>query len=273
MSTEHTSENLQTLTQETREIWNQNAVWWDEKMGEGNQFQKVLVGPATERLLELQPNQVILDLACGNGVFSRRLAQLGAYVVACDFSEKFLECAKNRTTELIEHIEYKLIDATNYEQLMSLGLRRFDAAVCNMALMDMTEIDTLVKALSQLLTLGGRCVFSVMHPCFNTNGCKMVVEEEDRDGELRTDYAVKVSNYLRLPPQKGLGIVGQPTPHYYFHRPISFLFNTYFRAGFVLDGMEEPIFDMEANGERPFSWANYKNIPPVLVARMRLISN
>ncbi len=273
MSAEQMSEDLQALAQETQAIWNQNAVWWDEKMGEGNEFQKILVAPATERLLNVQPNQVILDLACGNGVFSRRLARMGVYVVACDFSEKFLECAKTRTTELIERIDYRLIDATNYEQLMSLGFRRFDAAVCNMALMDMTAIDTLVSALSQLLKVGGSFIFSVMHPCFNTNGCKMIVEAEDREGELITTYAVKVSKYLQLLPQKGLGIIGQPTPHYYFHRPLSLLFNTCFKAGFVLDRMEEPAFNDQTNRERPFSWVNYQDIPPVLVARMRLISN
>ena len=99
----------------------------------------------------------------------------------------------------------------------------------------------------------------------------MVVEEEDRSGELITTYAVKVSQYLRLPPAKGLGIIGQPAPHYYFHRSLSLLFNTCFSEGFVLNGIEEPAFDLKTNGDRPFSWANYKDIPPVLVARMRLM--
>lgn len=39
-------------------------------MGEGNAFQRVLVGPASERLLAVQPGQIILDVACGNGVMS-----------------------------------------------------------------------------------------------------------------------------------------------------------------------------------------------------------
>jgi 2-polyprenyl-3-methyl-5-hydroxy-6-metoxy-1,4-benzoquinol methylase len=271
MNREKTPEDLQALNQETQEIWNQNAVWWDEQIGEGNLFQKMLISPATESLLEEISGKVILDIACGNGVFSRRLAQLGAEVVACDFSEMLLECAKARTKEHVERIEYKLIDATNETQLLTLGKRRFDAVVCNMALMDMATIYPLISALGQLLKVGSCFIFSVLHPCFNTNGCKMVVEEEDRSGELITTYAVKVSQYLRLPPAKGLGIIGQPTPHYYFHRSLSLLFNTCFSAGFVLNGIEEPAFDLKANGDRPFSWANYKDIPPVLVARMRLM--
>ena len=65
-------------------------------------------------------------------------------------------------------------------------------------------------------------------------------------------------------------VSGEPAPHTDFHRPISLLFNTCFRAGFVLDGFEEPVFPPEASGERWFSWANFKEIPPIFVARMRL---
>jgi len=50
---------------------------------------------------------------------------------------------------------------------------------------------------------------------------------------------------------------------------ISF-FGSCLEAGFVLDGLEEPVFDERAEAKRPLGWANYKEIPPVLVARMRL---
>lgn len=269
MDEQESSQYLHAFTRETQDIWNRNAAFWDEKMGEGNQFQKLLVGPATERLLELEPGELVLDVACGNGVFSRRLVELGARVMACDFSEGLLERAQARGAE---NIEYRLIDATNEEQLLALGRGRFDAAVCNMALMDMTTIEPLMRALSQLLKPGGRFVFSVSHPCFNSMGCKMVIEEETRDGDLVVMYSVKVSNYLRLPPSKGLGIIGQPAPHYYIDRPISVLFNACFRTGFVMDGIEEPSFDEDADAERPFSWSNFTDIPPVLVALTRLIA-
>ena len=39
--------------EETRQAWNQNAAFWDERMGEGNDFVEVLIWPPTERLLNL----------------------------------------------------------------------------------------------------------------------------------------------------------------------------------------------------------------------------
>jgi 2-polyprenyl-3-methyl-5-hydroxy-6-metoxy-1,4-benzoquinol methylase len=262
------------LHQEAHDIWNQNAAFWDEFTGEGTSWHTQLLGPAVDRLLQLKPGEQVLDVACGNGNFARRMAQQGAYVTACDFSEVFLERARARTTEHGERIDYRLIDATNEAQLFSLGTRRFDAAHCGMALQDMTSIDPLLSSLSQLLKSTGRFVFSVMHPCFNAAGVKMVMEEEDKEGDIITVYTVKVSRYLGLTPRKGLGIIGQPTPQYYFDRPLSVLFNACFRAGWVLNGLEEPAFAESHGSSRPLGWSGkFKEIPPVLVARCVLSSS
>src|SRR5918995_5866939 len=146
-------------------------------MGEGNAFQRVLIGPATERLLQVVPGETVLDVACGNGVFSRKLAELGARVVAVDFSEKFVELARARTqgAGYADAVEYLVADATDEEQMLSLGEGRFDAAVCNMALMDMLAIDPLMSALRRLLKPKGRFVFSVQHPAFNSNAIRLAM--------------------------------------------------------------------------------------------------
>lgn len=259
------------LNDETQAIWDQNAAFWDDYMDEGNHFQRLLIGPTTENLLELQSGELVLDIACGNGNYSRQLAQLGAQVVAFDFSETFIERARARSTEFSDQIEYQLIDATKPEQLMSLGQRHFDAAVCNMALMDMPDIDPLIETLPQMLKPGGRFIFSVMHPCFNSIGANKIIEEEYSDGDLVTRRAIKVSTYITPTTSKGLGVIGQPVPQYYFHRSLSVLLEPCFRSGFVLDGLEEPVFDTQVQGKRSFSWANFKELPPVLTVRLRLI--
>ena len=48
-----------------------------------------------------------------------------------------------------------------------------------------------------------------------------------------------------------------------------------FRAGMVLDGLEEPVFNHPLDGSEPrrlLSWTNHREIPPALVARLRLPS-
>jgi 2-polyprenyl-3-methyl-5-hydroxy-6-metoxy-1,4-benzoquinol methylase len=262
-------------TRQAHEAWEKKAAFWDEMMGEGNAFQRVLIGPAAERLLKVRSTETVLDVACGNGVFSRRLAELGAAVVAIDFSEKFVELARARTEEVGygDAVEYLVADATDEERMLALGEERFDAAVCNMALMDMPTVDPLMRALRRLLKPEGRFVFSVQHPAFNSNAIRLVLEEEDKDGALVVTYSVKVTGYLHVPPGKGAGMPGEPVPHPYFHRPLSELFGACFKAGFTVDGMEEPSFakpeDSSRSAARPLSWENFAGIPPVLVARAR----
>ena len=271
MNTDATPRDQVATNRDTQAIWDRNADWWDETTGEGSQFQRVLIGPATERLLDLRPDDVVLDIACGNGAFSRRMAQLGAKVVALDFSDRMIEKAEERTKEHHDQIEYLVVDATDEARLLGLGTRRFTAAVCTMGLMDMTTIEPLMTALPKLLQPSGRFVFSVLHPCFNSSdGLTLVSEEEYRDGALQTIHSVKVSKYIRSTTFTGLAIQGQPLAHYYFHRPLSVLLGTCFDAGFVLDGLEEPVFDEAAEATTPHAWANAREIPPVLVARLRL---
>src|SRR5258706_11098418 len=126
------------LIAESRDIWDTNAEAWDRKIGSGGGWQTTLVAPTVERMLNIQPGEHVLDIACGNGQFSRRLLELGAVVVASDFSPKLIELAKDRTTEHSDRITYHVIDATDEAQLLALGEQgSFDATVCSNALMDM----------------------------------------------------------------------------------------------------------------------------------------
>ncbi len=261
------------LSKKTRKIWETNARFWDRRMGdEGNEFHRIIVEPATLRLLNLKRSESVLDIACGNGQFARKMAKLGARVVAFDFCEQFIKRAKSR--KYAKRISYHVIDATDRKQLSSLETHGFDAAVCTMALMDMADIEPLMETLPTLLKADGRFVFSLMHPCFNAIGMDHVVEfSETESGAISKELSIKVKEYGASTAKKGLGIIGQPVEQYYFHRSLTVLFNTCFDAGFVLDRLEEPVFPEPLNPDKAWSWSQCRTIPPVLLARMRRASH
>jgi SAM-dependent methyltransferase len=195
--------------------------------------------------------------------------------VAFDFSANLIARARERTfaTEPTGQMEYHVLDATDESALLALGEGTFDAAMCNMALFDMADIDPLLRALSRLLRPGGRFVFSVMHPCFNNAYTTHVAEMEDRDGETVFTYGIKVTRYVTPGAAKGAAIRGQPVPQLYFHRPLQVLLASVFDAGFVIDALEERAFPPDhPPGSHPLTWGpSLSEIPPVLVARARRV--
>jgi SAM-dependent methyltransferase len=252
---------------EGRELWNQKARFWDELHGDrGNQFHQTLVSPAIERLLNLEKDECVLDIGCGNGVLARRLAELGGRVTAIDFSAELIELAKARGGA----IDYRVVDATDEVALRTLGEGQFEAIVCTMALMDMPTIAPMFRAAKALLKQGGRFVFGTMHPAFNSNNPVFILERGDSNGQLYNNHALKINAYLEMLPVKGAGAPNEPNPHYYYHRPFHELLGAAFAAGLVMDGLEEPAFPRdEAKMTGRVSWDTLWQIPPVLVGRLR----
>src|SRR3989338_9418049 len=83
--------------------WEKAAEWYDELLesGEGT-YQHDLILPNTTRLLELKKGEKVLDIACGQGLFSREFAKAGAKVTGVDLSAKLISIAKERSPRDIQ---------------------------------------------------------------------------------------------------------------------------------------------------------------------------
>jgi ubiquinone/menaquinone biosynthesis C-methylase UbiE len=256
------------LNEEVRSVWDRLAGYWDERVEAGVTWQRRLIQPSVERLLRLEPGERVLEIACGNGDFARRMSELGGEVLATDFSERMLELARSRNGP----VEYRLADATDEQALLGLGPRAsFDAIVSNMAIMDMVSIEPMAAAASRLLKPNGRFVFATLHPAFNSGDVRPTVEL-DLEGNVTQVYSVKVASYGRAFRIKGVAMPGQPVEQWYFHRPLWMIVQPFFQHGFVLDGLEEPLVT-EGEREKPGTPEYvFTQIPGVLVGRMRLVA-
>ena len=256
--------------QEVKQVWNYNSAYWDNRMGEGNDFVNVLCWPVIEEMLSVRPGQLVLDVACGNGLTSRRLGRLGARVVAFDVAEEMIRFARARSSADDGDIRYHVLDASDEEGIAGVCEEKIDAALSNMALFDMAEIEPLFRTLFSLLKPGGCFVFSMMHPCFNQAHSALFCEREEVDGEEVNTYGVRVSGYMTPTMHMGRALAGQPLPQPYFHRPLHSLLSIGLKAGFVLNGIEERAFPAShPPGRRDVSWGpNFSEIPPVIIFRM-----
>ena len=126
-------------------------------------------------------------------------------------------------------------------------------------------------SLGRLLKPSGRFVFSVLHSCFHSAAFQRFLEiSEEESGRHVVRKGVKVRGYLKSEARKTEGIIGQPEPQYCFHRPLEALLGAGFRAGFVVDALEEPTLPREAVEAEGLRWIDMTEIPPVMVVRMRL---
>ncbi|MFY1112533.1 MAG: class I SAM-dependent DNA methyltransferase [Methanosarcinaceae archaeon] len=206
---------MKNTNEESLQAWEANADYWDSKMGDNsNYFHCHLVRPNTEKLLDIKYGDFVLDIACGNGNFSQRLAKNGAIVVAFDYSTKLIEHAKKRRSDVLDKVEFCVCDATDYNQLLKLKRKTpFNKAVSNMAIMDISDIEPLFKAVYDMLSDDGIFVFSTHHPCFTHPEGK----------------------YLTPCLHKGEALRGQPLLQNYYHRSLQKILNLAFNRGFVLD--------------------------------------
>ncbi|MDP6419773.1 MAG: class I SAM-dependent methyltransferase [SAR202 cluster bacterium] len=271
MTEEPSANEFQHLNEEVRDIWDANADFWDQRMGEGNDFHRDLIMPNQLALLDIQPGDNVLDVGCGNGQFARQMADRGARVVGVDIAERMIENAVSRSQDYGDRVRFAVADATDENAMLKVGEGAYDAICCTMAIMDMASIEPLSSAVRRLLKPGGRFVFSVMHPVFNSpkDLVRTVDRTETEDGLIIDTYSVKISKYIQSVAYKGLAMLGQPEPQHYFHRPISGLLNVFFRDGFTLDGIEEPVFGSDTAPNGTLDWDNFNQIPPVLVVRLR----
>ncbi|KAK2867804.1 hypothetical protein FQN49_003457 [Arthroderma sp. PD_2] len=144
-----------------------------------------------------------------------------------------------------------------------------------MAIMDVSTLEHLANALPRLLKKdGGRFVATLLHPLF-TCGVTRSVEFSDNpeSGREEAVHTLKMAKYLHVPPYRGVATQSQPHPQLYFHRPMHELFTPFFRAGLVLDALEEPNFDeayVKARDLDLGSFRQFTQFPKLLAFRLKV---
>ena len=114
---------------------------------------------AVLRALELQPGEVVLDLAAGTGTSSEPFAAAGARALACDFSLGMLRVGHARNPRL----PFVAGDAT----ALPFADACFDAVTISFGLRNVSDPDAALRELARVTKAGGTlvvCEFS--HPAW-----------------------------------------------------------------------------------------------------------
>jgi len=234
--------------------WDRIAAWRDERTGEtGDLWHRALIDPGLLAVVGEVRGLRVLEIACGNGYLSRRFARAGARrVVGIDRSGPTIDRANRRERRDPTGARFARADASD---LRRFPRGAFDLVVANMGLMDIEDAAGAVREARRLLPREGRFVFSICHPCFDTDDRSMwVVERAMRpNGSFGDTVWRKVSGYR----DEGKRLVPwfvSPTRTAWtaaYHRTLSTYSRLLRDAGFTIRRMEEPTPEPEMLEQSP----------------------
>lgn len=146
----------------TGTVYDQHAEWYTDVVRRRGLLHLQII-PQIMAFIGDVTNQSVIDVCCGEGAFTRELADRGAVATGVDLSEGMLRFADSHD----EHpsITYLHDDARTLSKLPD---EAFDGAACMMALMDIDAIVGVFRSVSRVTGARGWFVAVLTHPCFDT---------------------------------------------------------------------------------------------------------
>ena len=141
--------------------WEKVAGWYDKHLeNDADTYQNLVILPNLARLLSLAGRERVLDLACGQGFFTRAFAKSAKTIEGCDLSPTLIASAKEHSGASIR------FTVSNAMTLRFAKDASFDVVYCVLALQNIEKVAETLKEISRVLTKQGRFVFVLNHPAF-----------------------------------------------------------------------------------------------------------
>lgn len=122
----------------------------------------ILFDPYAEdiaRRIPIKPGMSLLELACGTGIATRRIAErlpAGATITATDLNQAMLDHAKSKLGP-DDRIRWQVVDAA----AMPFADAQFDVVVCQFGLMFLRDKEAGIREVHRVIAPGGLSLFSV----------------------------------------------------------------------------------------------------------------
>ncbi|AFD07980.1 class I SAM-dependent methyltransferase [Solitalea canadensis] len=182
--------------QQPTKIW--NADLYDQSHSFVYKYGEDLLG-----LLEAEPGMRILDIGCGTGHLTAKIAESGADIVGIDKSSTMVEQAK----KLFPHLLFEVQDAANFQ-----FIQPFDAVFSNATLHWILNKEEAAICMFRNLTRGGKLVLemggkgNVQQIC---DAIKTVLTEKGylKNAEINFWYFPSLSEYTYLLEKTGFRVL------------------------------------------------------------------
>lgn len=201
--------------------------WADFVRDHKDYYRDGLNNPAAFEAIGNVRGRFVLDLACGEGYNTRILAERGARATGIDLSEKMIRLARLEERKQRLGIRYRNVDAAN---LKGLSSNYFDLVTCFMSLQDIENYQKAISEVARVSKKGGRFIFSIPHPCFETT-----VRKRSRIPAWLAYFGI-----VKCPIRWNMKRLSKSFMTTGFHRTLSDYSRALYKNGFLIRRVIEP---------------------------------
>jgi ubiquinone/menaquinone biosynthesis C-methylase UbiE len=221
--------------------WQPVNKWYNKQVGkEGHYYHQHVVIPKSLSLLDLHPGDALLDLACGQGVLSRKIsAEVGYHGI--DLAQGLIKQAHR-----LSSLKQRRFSVGDITQPLKIPPTSFSHATIILALQNVAEPQGAITNAAQALKTGGKLLIVLNHPCFRIpRQSSWGIDEQHKTQYRRID---RYLSPLKIP------IVAHPGQNrsahtWSFHRPLSEYSAMLKTAGFMIETLEEWVSDKSSEGK------------------------
>jgi len=217
--------------------WGNVAGWYDGLLGGTDTYQEKVILPNLVRLLAPRQGLRVLDLACGQGYFSRAFAAKGAKVTGADISSELIAKAREYSSGNITYL------TAPADKLIGLKEKSFDAVTIVLALQNIQNLDGTLVECRRVLDKGGRLLLVLNHPAFRIpKKSEWGFDEKKQVQYRRVDaYLSESQAEIKMEPSKSGGVITVS-----FHRPLQLYVKALAKNGFAVTRLEEWVSHRES---------------------------
>jgi len=258
------------ITQKSVELWEQNAENWIELTNQGKDlYRDHVCTPGFFSTLPEVKGKSGLDIACGDGHFTRLLAQRGAKMIGIDLCQNFLTYARQREqTEQLD-IQYQTANALN----LQFADNAFDFATCFFALIDIANYEKALREAYRVIKPGGFFQFAIPHPCTWVPDLDWKNDEKgEKVAAICGGYFSPISGQLNEWLFEGVDSSKHPSfRSIYYRRTLSQWVQALSNAQFTIEAFEEPHCESSEALEKHPLLGGANIVPIILIIRCRKI--
>lgn len=214
--------------------WNGVAKWYDSLLSMDGTYQKEVILPNLLRLLNIKKGEKVLDIACGQGFFSREIAKLGGEVTGADIAPDLIKFAKEKAGP---NENYLVIPGDRLAE--NIPADKFDKAIIILAIQNIENLNGVILHAHRALKVGGRLFLVLNHPVFrNPKKTAWGFDEVSKTQYRRIDeYLSESRTEIDMTPGSTKKDIDMLTVS--FHRPLQVYFKVLNKNNFLIARLEE----------------------------------